>query len=54
MLLTRLMASLLYDVQPMDPQTFATAAVGLSVTALAASVIPALRAARIDPAETLR
>jgi putative ABC transport system permease protein len=36
MLLTRLMASLLYDVQPMDPQTFATAAVGPSVTALAA------------------
>jgi putative ABC transport system permease protein len=53
-LLTRLMASLLYDVQPTDPQTFAIAAVGLAVTALAASLVPALRAARIDPAETLR
>jgi putative ABC transport system permease protein len=53
-LLTRVMASLLHDVQPTDPQAFAFAAVGLMLTAFAASLVPALRAARIDPAETLR
>ena len=53
-LLTRVMASLLYEVRPTDPQTFAIAAVGLTLTALTASLVPALRAARIDPAETLR
>jgi predicted permease len=53
-LLTRVMASLLYDVRPTDLQTFAIAAVGLTLTALIASLVPALEAARIDPAETLR
>jgi len=53
-LLTRVMASLLYDVRPTDPQTFAIAAVGLTLTALTASLVPALSAARVDPAETLR
>ena len=53
-LLTRVMASLLYDVGPTDPQTFAIASVGLMVTAVTASLLPALRAARIDPSETLR
>jgi putative ABC transport system permease protein len=52
--LTQLMASLLYDVQPMDLPTFAAAAAGLALTALAVSAVPAFRAARIDPAETLR
>jgi putative ABC transport system permease protein len=53
-LLSRVMASLLYDVRPTDPLTFAMAAVGLTLTAVTASLVPALRAARIDPAETLR
>jgi predicted permease len=53
-LLTRVMTSLLYDVRPTDPWTFAIAAVGLTLTALTASLVPARRAARIDPAETLR
>lgn len=53
-LLTRQIESLLFDVPALDPQTFAAAAVGLTLTALMASLIPALRAARIDPAETLR
>jgi putative ABC transport system permease protein len=53
-LLTRVMASMLYDVRPTDPQTFALAAVGLTLTALTASLVPALGAARIDPVETLR
>ena len=53
-LLTRVMASMLYDVRPTDPQTFAIAAVGLTLTALMASLVPAVGAARIDPVETLR
>ena len=53
-LLTRMMTSLLYDVRPTDLPTFAFATVGLTLTALTASLVPALRAARIDPTETLR
>lgn len=52
--LTRLMASLLYDVQSNDAATFATVAVGMAATALAACCGPAFRAARVDPAVTLR
>ena len=53
-LLTRVLASLLYEVAPTDLQTFALTAALLTVTAVTASLVPALRAARIDPAETLR
>jgi putative ABC transport system permease protein len=52
--LTRLMASLLYDVKPNDAATFGTVAFGMAVTALAACCAPALRAARVDPAVALR
>jgi putative ABC transport system permease protein len=54
MLLTRLMVGLLYNVEPTDPQTLVGAVVGLMLTASVASLIPALRAARIDPVVTLR
>ena len=53
-LLTRLMASLLYGVRPGDPLTFAAVAAALLLVALAASWIPARRAARIDPMQALR
>jgi putative ABC transport system permease protein len=53
-MLTRVMTSLLFEVEASDPQTFIVAAGGLLVTALVASLVPALRAARIDLAETLR
>ena len=53
-LLTRLMASLLYGVRPGDPLTFAAVAAALLLVALAASWIPARRAARIDPTAALR
>jgi putative ABC transport system permease protein len=54
MVLTQVLRTLLYEVEPTDLQTFAIAAAGLMLTALIASLVPALRAARIDPAETLR
>jgi putative ABC transport system permease protein len=52
--LTRLMASLLYDVKPNDAATFGVVAFGMAATALAACCAPALRAARVDPAVALR
>ena len=52
--LTRLMASLLFEVKADDPATFAAVAMGLTAAALAASWLPALRAARVDPLVALR
>ncbi|MGH9541725.1 MAG: FtsX-like permease family protein, partial [Terriglobales bacterium] len=52
--LMRLLAGWLYGVQPLDPVTFALAAIGLLLIAAAASWLPARRAARVDPMEALR
>jgi putative ABC transport system permease protein len=52
--LTRLMASLLYDVSATDPSTFIVVGVFFALTAVAASYIPARRAASIDPMVALR
>ena len=52
--LTRLMSSLLFGVRPVDAATFAAAAGVLVVAALAASYIPAHRAAAVDPVEVLK
>jgi hypothetical protein len=52
--LTRLMSPLLFGVKPVDAPTFAAAAGVLVVAAIAASYIPARRAAAVDPVETLR
>ena len=52
--LSRLMASLLYDVQPNDPLTFGAVTLGLGATALLATAAPALRAAKVDPLIALR
>jgi predicted permease len=52
--LTRLMGALLYGVDPVDPVTFGSVAVSLTVVALLASYIPAARAASIDPVEAIR
>lgn len=48
------LAGLLHGVGPYDPVTFATVVVGVVLAALAASVIPARRAARLDPMSALR
>ena len=46
--------SLLFGLQPSDPLTIAMAALGLAVVAAAASVLPARRAAALDPVDALR
>jgi predicted permease len=53
-LLTQLMSSLLFGVDPLDVATFIAAAVFLALAALLASYIPARRAAAVPAAETLR
>ena len=52
--LTRVMRSLLFGVAATDPSTFAAIALLLSAVALVASYLPARRASRIDPMESLR
>jgi putative ABC transport system permease protein len=52
--LTRFIAHQLYGIETGDPVTFAAAAVFLFVVAMAASYIPARRAARVDPMVALR
>jgi putative ABC transport system permease protein len=51
---TRLLTSMLFDVKPTDPGTYAAVAAILAVVALAASYIPARRAAKVDPLTALR
>ncbi len=53
-LLTRWLASVLYQVTPRDPWTFACAVIVLAVIATAACLGPARRAAMVDPMEALR
>jgi putative ABC transport system permease protein len=51
---TRLLGTLLYQVSPTDPPTFVVGATVLGACALMAAVLPAVRAARLDPATALR
>jgi predicted permease len=50
----RLMSSLLFHVNPVDPLTYAAVTLGLVVTAFVASYLPSRRAAMVDPVEALR
>jgi putative ABC transport system permease protein len=51
---TRVMQSLLFEVTATDPVTFTTITALLAMIAFVASVVPAWRAARVDPVEALR
>ncbi len=52
--LMRLISSLLFEVSPADPVTYGAVCVGLVAAAMLASYVPALRAAAVDPVESLR
>jgi predicted permease len=52
--LTRLLEGMLYEVEPRDPRTFALVTLLFAGIALVASGVPALRAAKVDPLESLR
>ncbi len=52
--ITRLLSSMLFGVTPLDVTTLAAVSALLAAVALAASALPARRAARIDPASVLR
>jgi predicted permease len=53
-LLTRFLQTMLFDVKPSDPATFAAIALLLAVVTLLACFIPARRATRVDPLVALR
>ena len=51
---TRLMTSMLFEVKPTDPATYAIVALLLGAVVLFASYLPARRAAKVDPLLALR
>ena len=53
-LATGVLEGMLYGVQPLDPVSFAGGALLFGALALIASLIPARRAASINPVEALR
>jgi putative ABC transport system permease protein len=52
--LSQLMSALLFEINPLDPLTYALVVSGLLVAAALASYVPARRVTRIDPVEALR
>jgi predicted permease len=53
-MLTRVMASLLFNVSASDPITFVLVAIGLTAVGFSACLLPARRAAKTDPMAALR
>jgi ABC-type antimicrobial peptide transport system permease subunit len=51
---TRLIASFLYGISPLDPGVLAASALALALATLAAGAIPAWRATQVDPMAALR
>jgi len=51
---SKLVASLLYGIQPHDPVSIAAAIAALGTVALVAGYVPAVRASRLDPLRALR
>jgi len=54
LVMTRSMRALLFGIDPLDPATYVLVAFAFALVAIAAAALPALRAARIDPAVALR
>ena len=52
--LSRVLSGLLYGITATDPWTFVGAAIVLGGIAITASVVPARRATRVDPVQTLK
>jgi predicted permease len=50
----RLIRSMLYETQPLDPAVFASVAAALLLVAVLACLVPAWRASRLDPMQALR
>jgi predicted permease len=53
-ILMRLMSTLLFQVNPTDPLTYAAVSAGLIATAFLASYLPSRRTSAVDPVEALR
>jgi putative ABC transport system permease protein len=54
LVLARVMSTLVYGIKPTDPITFLAVAVLLALVALFATIVPAYRAAKVDPMVALR
>jgi ABC-type antimicrobial peptide transport system permease subunit len=50
----RLLGTLLFEVSAVDPVTYVAVALVLTVVALGATAVPALRATRVDPLTSMR
>jgi putative ABC transport system permease protein len=54
LVLTRFVRTILYEISPNDPATFAVVAITLATVAVAAALVPARRASRVDPVIAIR